>query len=356
MANSSSSTADAESIEFSVRAADMANEFGSIFVRKEEGSLLVQLSLMPDAPDQSSKVWNTGVALDASASMKKYFGRGIIGHIPAQVAHEYENKGWLKKEHRDGRKVRTFTRAAIDDALKRNLISLSPNTMDYVGSEYTAFLAKNKDRDGSTTVIYWGGGDGSGVELFGEINEKACADLNLDGPAEITFGNGSLLLPALKYFLNRYSDSQMGLFVFITDGNIDDLPEVQDYTATLAQEILSGHRTQLKCVIVGVGEEIDEKRWRQINDLDGAGFTNIWDCMQVTDFQEMLKIFAEVIRDSKIVAKQATIYDDQNKVVKRYPDGVPARLVFTLPDTSAWFELDLAGRRIRQSITVPTYA
>ncbi|NMC27262.1 MAG: VWA domain-containing protein [Syntrophomonadaceae bacterium] len=351
-----SGTNNSEDIEFNVRASDMANDFSNIFIRKTGDMLWVQLTFLLDPADQKIlKAWKTGVALDASASMKKMFGRQLVGHLPANIVSEYEQKGWMTREYRDGRKVRTFTRQAVDDALKRNLVSLSTNTMDYVGSEITAYLSKNLAKDGSSTVIYWSGGNGREIEEVGEINEAACANLNLDGPDKMSFGNGTQLLPAVKYFVEHCQRTQPGIFVFLTDGRIEDLDEVKDYTAILAQDILTGQRSHLKFVLVGVGDEIDESQWRLLDKLDGQNFANLWDQMIVTDFQDMLKIFNEVLRNTQIVALQGTLLDDSGKTLKQYPDGMPGQVFFSMPASASGFKIEMDGRQISQPISIPNY-
>jgi hypothetical protein len=343
-------------LEFTVPAASAAKEFGNLNVRKRGDVFEIQLTLLFQPQEPMPKAWKTGVALDASASMKKVFGRFLQGDIPANVVKEYQKKGWLKKEFRDGRKVKTFMRPAVDDAVKRALVSLSSNHLDYLGPEFIAYLARELDVDGATTLIYWAGEDGSSVELVGEVKESDCAALTIDGPNEMAFGEKTLLLPAVKYLVERLNNSRMGLFLFFTDGRIADLTKVKQYTLGLAQEIVAGKREQIKCVLIGVGDEVDEGPMDELDALTSQTYINLWDHMIVSDFQEMLKIFAETIRDTQIVGENATIYDASGKPLRSYPDGLPTRLVFSMPVTSPWFELEIGDNRIRQIVNVPKYS
>lgn len=343
-------------IDFSLPAELMAKEFGSINVRKRKEVFEIQLTLLIQPQAQLPKAWMTGVALDASSSMKKTFGRFLQGTIPAQVARVYEKNGWLKKETRDGRKVKTFLRPAVDDAVKRALVSLSSNHMDYLAPEFITYLARHFDVAEAPTLIYWAGGDGSGIELVGNIKETAGASLTIDGPKEMAFGAKTLLLPAFKYLVDRVKTSHMGLFVFITDGRIDDLSDVKQFTALLAQEIIAGKREQVKCVLIGLGSEIDERQMEELDALTSKSFISIWDHMIVGNFQETLKIFAQIIREAQIVGRNATIYDSGGNALRRYPDGLPTRLVFSMPVSSPWFELEIDAQRIRQIVKVPKYS
>ena len=51
-----------------------------------------------------------------------------------------------------------------------------------------------------------------------------------------------------------------------------------------------------------------------------------------------------------MVASTAAIYDDENTVVKQFTDGLPGRVSFLMRDSSLFFELEVAGQRIRQSL------
>ena len=44
------------------------------------------------------------------------------------------------------------------------------------------------------------------------------------------------------------------------------------------------------------------------------------------------------------------IYDDQNTIIKQFTDGLPGRVSFLMRDSSSFFELEVAGQRIRQSL------
>ena len=342
-------------LEFIIPALETAKEFNNVSVRKNGDTFQIQLTLMMESQPHLSKAWKTGVALDASASMRKAFGRRLTGDIPVNIAAEYEKKGWLKKETRDGRKVKLFTRPAVDDAMERGLVSATPNTMDFLGPEFMSYLSRHLDIDGETTLIYWAGGNGDEIELYGDVKADAHAILLIDGPEEMMFGKNTLLLPAVKYLVERFDKSHMTMLVFISDGRIDDLPALKQYTLNLAQEIIGNKHNMVKCVLIGVGDEVNENALLELEALSTTTYLKIWDYMIVNDLGEVLEIFAEVIRNTQIVAGAGTIYDDQGNVVKSYPGGLPATVVFSMPIGSRWFELELANQRIKQIVKVPKY-
>ncbi len=344
-------------IDFTIAAEDTHKDLSNVYIRKRGDVFHVQFTLLGQTQHKLSRAWKTGLALDASASMKVEYGRRVLGDIPYKIYNDYQNKGWISSEIRDGQRVKTLQRLAVTDALNRGLIRLSPNTLDYIGPELLTYLAGSMDYDGSTSLIYWGGGNGNEIEVVGDIKSTEAATISIDGPDQMMFGDKSVLLPAVKFFVDKFKDAPLGMFVFITDARIDDIQEVKRYTTQLAREIAADKRSPLKCILVGIGDQIhsNEVNLKHLCSHDTETYVNLWDYMTISDLQDVLKIFAEVVRDSQIVAAEGNIYDAQGQKVKSYPRGLPNRIGFSLPVTSPWFELEVPSQRIRQNIKIPTY-
>ncbi len=234
--------ASASEIEFTMAAFDTAEAFGNVNVRKKGDTYQIQFTLLLEPQKHLSKAWKTGVAMDASASMKNVYGRRMQGFMTEDVVKVYKKKGWFTRETRDGRRIYTFQRAAVDDALARGIVSLSSNTMDFVAPELLTYLANHLDMDSETPLIYFSGGNGSELEVIATLSENEAANLNIDGPNHMMFGDKSRLLPAVEYFTETYQSAPMGMFVFITDGNIDDIAELRHYCARLANDIAADKR------------------------------------------------------------------------------------------------------------------
>src|SRR5204862_26663 len=82
--------------------------------------------------------------------------------------------------------------------------------------------ARKVDADGGTTCIYWATGPGGGkVEEIGDFRAEE-AERHTFGPPK-QFGTGTQLLPAVKYFVERFKDAPWGFYVFITDGELHDV-------------------------------------------------------------------------------------------------------------------------------------
>ena len=58
----------------------VAREFGEVNVRRQGGEVEVNFTILMEPDGDMAEGWQTGVALDASASMKGWFGRGLRGH------------------------------------------------------------------------------------------------------------------------------------------------------------------------------------------------------------------------------------------------------------------------------------
>src|SRR5438105_886331 len=117
----------------------------------------------------------TGIALDGSGSMRKLYGvddgSGPLSSIFA----------------------------------KKKLV----NDVAPVAQQLCAYLARKIDADGGTTCIYWATGpNGSQVEVVGDLRAEQ-AERHPFGPPR-QFGEGTQLLPALQYFVERFADAPWG--------------------------------------------------------------------------------------------------------------------------------------------------
>ena len=293
--------------------------------------------------------WQTGVALDASSSMMDWYGKTLTAAVPAEVQAEYRGKGWVRDAVQGGRPIATFTRPAYDDAVRRGFVAFTPNIVQPLVRDFVAYLAGRLDADGGTTVIYWAGGPtGAECEVVGDFTATECQHLTITGPARMSFGTGTRLTPAVRYFVERFAAAPRGLYVFLTDGRLDDLDDLTTYTTELARLVATGRRNPVKCVLVGVGTAADEPQMAQLDDLDTGTDVDIWDYKLAADLRGVHEIMAELADESQIVAPTATVYDATGAVAAHFPAGLPAKAAFTLPAASRYFELEANGQLVRQ--------
>jgi len=343
----------ADAQDYAIPSQHTAKEFGKVNVRRSGREVHIQFTILMEPEGREAEGWQTGVALDGSASMKGWYGRQLEGEVPPHAIAEYERKGWVTSRVEDGRSVRVFQRICYEDAIQRGYLRMTKNIVQDLAQEFIAYLAGGLDADGGTTVIYWACGDGKELEVVGDFTEEQCRELTIEGPVKEVFGIGTMLTPAVRYFVDRFEDADRGMYVFITDGRLDDLDAVKRYTKQLAQAIHSGQRKPVKCVLIGVGDEIDEGQMEQLDNLDTGTDVDIWDHKIATELRALVEIFAEVVNENKIVASTGAIYDSSGNRVVKFADGVPAIVSFTMPAGSPWFELEVHGQRIRQEVRLP---
>ncbi len=291
--------------------------FGEVNVYKGKSGGLDIVATVLMVPDIEGA--KTGLALDASASMRKMYGAGnpIFG-------------------------------AAM------------PNHVQPVARTMAAYLA-NFSSTAKTHVIYWAcNADGSAIEEIGDFTADEAQNLAATGPKKTQWGRGTKLLPPVRHFVETaFKDAPWAICVFVTDGVIEDLQAVKDYCLQFAKQIASGQRSFIKLVLIGVGEEVDESQMEELDDMfEGSGLKtphgediDLWDHKLASEMQKIEEIFAEVVSEDAIVVGSGRIVDQAGRVAKEYPDGVPALLRFTLPADAKAFTLEFPGGKVTQDIS-----
>src|SRR5262245_38252830 len=167
----------------------------------------------------------TGIALDGSGSMRKLYGQDTGGGVVSSI----------------------FTKPKLE------------NVVAPVAQRITAYLARTIDADGGTTCIYWAvGSNGTQIEVIGDLTADQAEQYAFRGPQD--FGTGTQLLPAVRYFVERFKDAPWGFFVFITDGELFDLEEVKQYSAGLGAESAANGGRLWSSAWFGLGRMVNEGR------------------------------------------------------------------------------------------------
>jgi hypothetical protein len=261
----------------------------------------------------------TGIALDGSGSMSKLYGVGESGG------------GFLASLF--GKK------------------QAPPNQVTPVAQKVCAYLARKIDADGGTTCIYWAvGPSGSQIQEVGDLTADQ-AESHIFGPPD-DFGTGTQLLPAVRYFVDRFQDAPWGFYVFITDGELHDLEAVKDYSTRLAREVSAKRRNPLKFVLIGVGPNVNEGQMEELDDLDTGTEVDLWDHKIAAEMRILQEIFAEVVDKNARVADTGKVLDPQGRTVKDFSDtGLPALLEFEVPAGADYFTLAVEGSEIHQGLS-----
>jgi hypothetical protein len=288
--------------------------FGEVNVYPSRGSKTRVVATILMEPHKEGA--QTGIALDGSGSMAKLYGVQEGGGILSSI----------------------FGRPQVH------------NDVTPVAQQICAYLARKIDADGGTTVIYWAvGPGGSQVQEVGDFRAEE-AERHVFGPPE-EFGTGTQLLPAVRYFVDRFRDAPWGFYVFITDGELHDLDAVKQYSTRLAREVAARRRNPLKFVLIGIGDSVNEAQMEELDDLDTGTDVDLWDHKLAAEMRVLQEIFAEVVDKNARVADHGKILDPSGRLIKDYSDtGLPALLDFEMPVDAQYFTLEVSGNRIHQAL------
>jgi hypothetical protein len=261
----------------------------------------------------------TGIALDGSGSMASLYGI------------EEGGGGFF---------------ASLFGTKKQGVNQVTP-----VAQKVCAYLARKIDADGGTTCVYWAVGPGGGhIEVVGDLSADE-AERHVFGPPR-EFGTGTQLLPAVRYFVDRFAKAPWGFYVFITDGELHDLDEVKAYSVKLAREVSARKRNPLKFVLIGVGPSVNEAQMEELDDLDSGTEVDLWDHKLAAEMRVLQDIFAEVVDKNARVADHGKILDPQGRTIKDYSDtGLTALLEFDMPAGAEYFTLEVNGNKIHQGLS-----
>ena len=209
----------------------------------------------------------TGIALDGSGSMRKLFGSDPGGGVVSSI----------------------FAKPKIE------------NVIAPVAQKICAYLARTIDADNGTTCIYWAvGPNGTQVEVVGDLTAEQAETHPFAGPQD--FGTGTQLLPAVRYFVERFKDAPWGFYVFITDGELFDLDEVKQYSSRLARRSPRAGAGRVKFVLIGLGPDVNEKQMEDLDDLETGTDIDLWDHKLAAEMRQLAEIFAEVVDRNARVA------------------------------------------------------
>lgn len=210
-----------------------------------------------------------------------------------------------------------------------------------------------KDKDGILRVAYWATGDGTQIEVVGDLTGTEAKTYKFPGPQY--YGKGTVMLPVLRDYVAHFkkqaeAGAQRGLAVIITDSQLYDAKDVKAYSEQVAKEISGGRLPRVNFVLVGVGDSVDEEQMEEICHAEYPGVGHLW-CHRIADrMEEMAELVAVLVDGTMTVAEGGTIYDDKGNVVKRYETRLPAVLEFQVPPGCKAFTLEIAGQKFTQPI------
>lgn len=324
--------------------------FGELNVVRRQDRIDIALTILMEPVKEGAQ---TGLALDGSASMQAPFGKAwkYAGNVDQALLARLTSEGKARTVTQDGNQLTEYTSEGWQELVSQGFVVQTANDVEPIARDIIPYLADKIDADGGTTMIYWAcGASGDRVENAGDLTAQEAKVAAYEGPKE--WGGSTHLLPAMRYFLERFSDAKWGFYVFVTDGRLDDLEAVKTYTADLSRRIGRGEANPVKCVLIGVGSEVDEDQMTQLDDLpDEMDLpVDIWDHKIAKEMRDLRDIFAEVVDENTMVAPTGRILDESGGVAANFADGVPALLKFSLPLASSRFTLEVGENRLEQKL------
>ena len=236
-----------------------------------------------------------------------------------------------------------------------------PNYVEMVSRKVGEMLC-DITKDATVSMLYWAlGPGGDQIEDVGTFDAAACKSANVSGPKQGNWGTGTKILPPIKHIVeNVFENSDWTMGVIITDGIIEDEQEATDYCMKLGKKLIADGKTKdLKLVLIGVGEEVDEGQLERFDDMfedtDMGEDVDIW-CHGIAasmqNEQDILAVlFGELMDDETIVADSGSVLDANGNEIKTFPDGLPGEFRFDLPKGQKAFTVHTPRGDVTQDIS-----
>ena len=126
----------------------LARELGKVYVGDDGNERHVEFTVwVQELSGAKAEGWKTGLALDASASMKDWYGRNLKGKVPDNVISKYIKKKWVVNRTDDGCQVQSFKKEAYEDAINRGFLTFTDNIVQPLARDFIAYLADELDSD-----------------------------------------------------------------------------------------------------------------------------------------------------------------------------------------------------------------
>ena len=107
----------------------VAPEFGEVNVHRNGRDLQIDLTILMEPQGDAREGWQTGVALDASVSMQRDYGRMVQGKLPPDKLAEFEKLGWVTHRVTDKKKVVSYKKEAREYGLRTGDLKRTPNVI-----------------------------------------------------------------------------------------------------------------------------------------------------------------------------------------------------------------------------------
>ncbi len=208
--------------------------------------------------------------------------------------------------------------------------------------------------NGKVSMLYWALNLGGDTEEIGELDSAGCTSADISGPKQQKMGRGTELLPAIRYVVETVAEGADFTFgVIITDGRIDDEQGCIDYCMQLGELIANNQHPQVKFILIGVGDLVDQEQLERFDDMcEDTALEDVVDLFssgQVANMRDegdiLGVLFGELMNEDTMFDAAGSVLDGGGNELAKYADGFPGKLSFTLPkgDTSFTIKLQTKG-------------
>ncbi len=286
------------------------------------------------------------------------------GHVRATLLHDPTVEGLDVGLYLDGSGSMTDEYAYTSTTAKRSFWQwlkgaprpepTAPTNQVEPQARWMLEYLASKDRNGILRVAYWACGEAAARSRSSASSRRRGQDVHV--PRAAAQGQQLPCSRPRSTTSSRTSRSQVpngarrGLGVFITDGQLHDLDDVEGVTGEVARMITRGRLPRMNFVLVGVGSGIDEEQLEKIAHAEYPGVGHLWCHRVAKEITNVAELVAVLVDETMTVAAGGTMYDDKGKIVKEYEGRLPAVLEFEVPEGCKSFTLEVNGQRFTQPL------
>lgn len=238
--------------------------------------------------------------------------------------------------------------------------TFAPGEIRSAAQAATCFLSK-QDREFGTNVVYWGTKNPLHYTALGYRSDQQWSNFGFPPPS--AYGTCGCLKPTIQYFVEMLMGEvlsecvveprpskirkSIGIFVFLTDGLIDDFGEVRQYLVQVEQLAEKSRYQAVHIIAAGWGDQFLGDSQGQMN-LLAAQFMQSEKLQFRLVVADQLSGVVDLIKAAVLagfpVARSGKVTDERGREVCKFLDGVPGSFEFYLPFDSRRFYLHIEDK------------
>jgi len=214
---------------------------------------------------------------------------------------------------------------------------------------------------GRIRILYWSLGQGGAeIELVGDLDAEQCRGYPFRGPSKSKWGTGTKMLPIIKHIIeDAGKGASFTMGVIMTDGIIEDEKDCVDYCLELGRRLKAGMQPPVRLILLGLGEMVDEAQFDRFDNMFGdtslGNEVDLWACGLAASMQDEDDIFnllfGDLFSEDAVIAESGLVVDDNGSIVAAFPEGLPIRFSFILPEGCREFTVRSSRWEVTQDLS-----